>query len=252
MVKKHTGASSTDSRSAAHPAGTFDGERHGYGIMKQVDADSQGKVKMGPGTLYGSMGRMMEAGLIRESDKRVDPEMDDERRIYYKLAGAGAGGAGSGVRAVSRRSGGGGRTVGVWPVTSRSGAIERGMRCYCGCIHGPSVSGSAGDGAVLSRPVPGTPKRQSWIVRVRIVGLYGDVGGSHCWRTQLSRSQLSRTMLRAALVALGLLMVPLVAPSRMTPGWNWPPRAFVLVYVLFFGTALAYGLIARKMGAWTY
>ena len=56
------------------------GERHGYGIMKQGEADSQGKVKMGPGTLYGSMGRMMEAGLIRESDKRVDPEMDDERR----------------------------------------------------------------------------------------------------------------------------------------------------------------------------
>ena len=61
------------------------GERHGYGIMKQAEVDSQGKVKMGPGTLYGSMGRMMEAGLIRESDKRVDPEMDDERRIYYKI-----------------------------------------------------------------------------------------------------------------------------------------------------------------------
>ena len=44
-----------------------------------MQADSQGKAKMGPGTLYGSMGRMMEAGLIRESDKRVDPEMDDER-----------------------------------------------------------------------------------------------------------------------------------------------------------------------------
>jgi DNA-binding PadR family transcriptional regulator len=65
------------------------GERHGYGVMKQVEADSQGKVKMGPGTLYGSMGRMTEAGLIRESDKRVDPEMDDERRIYYELTGAG-------------------------------------------------------------------------------------------------------------------------------------------------------------------
>ncbi len=65
------------------------GERHGYAIMKQVEADSQGKVKMGPGTLYGSVARMMEAGLIRESDKRVDPEMDDERRIYYKLTGAG-------------------------------------------------------------------------------------------------------------------------------------------------------------------
>src|SRR5258708_2926583 len=61
------------------------GERHGYGIMKQVQADSQGKAKMGPGTLYGSMGRMLEAGLSGESDKRVDPEIDDERRIYYEL-----------------------------------------------------------------------------------------------------------------------------------------------------------------------
>jgi DNA-binding PadR family transcriptional regulator len=65
------------------------GERHGYGIMKQVKEDSQGKVKMGPGTLYGSVGRMMEAGLIRESGKRIDPQMDDERRIYYKLTGTG-------------------------------------------------------------------------------------------------------------------------------------------------------------------
>src|SRR5439155_27299429 len=64
------------------------GERHGYGTMKQVQADSQGKAKMGPGTLYGSMGRMKEAGLIRESDKRVDPEMDDERRIDYELTSA--------------------------------------------------------------------------------------------------------------------------------------------------------------------
>ena len=64
-------------------------------------------------------------------------------------------------------------------------------------------------------------------------------------------SQLSRTMLRAAFVALGLLMIPLVA-SRMVEGWNWPPRAFVLVYVLFFGTALAYGLIARRMNARAY
>jgi DNA-binding PadR family transcriptional regulator len=65
------------------------GERHGYGIMKQVEADSQEKVSMGPGTLYGSIKRMLEAGLIRESDKRVDPEMDDERRIYYEITGAG-------------------------------------------------------------------------------------------------------------------------------------------------------------------
>jgi DNA-binding PadR family transcriptional regulator len=64
-------------------------ERHGYGIMKEVERDSQSKVKMGPGTLYGSLGRMMEAGLIRESGRKVDPEMDDERRIYYKITGLG-------------------------------------------------------------------------------------------------------------------------------------------------------------------
>ena len=46
-------------------------ERHGYGIMKQVESDSQGKVSMGPGTLYGSIRRMIEAGLVRESDKAI-------------------------------------------------------------------------------------------------------------------------------------------------------------------------------------
>ena len=64
-------------------------QRHGYGIMKQVKSESQGKVKMGPGTLYGSLGRMMEAGLIRESDKKVDPELDDERRVYYEITALG-------------------------------------------------------------------------------------------------------------------------------------------------------------------
>ncbi len=64
-------------------------ERHGYGIMKQVESDSRGQVKMGPGTLYGSLGRMIEAGLIRESDKAVDPNMDDERRVYYAITALG-------------------------------------------------------------------------------------------------------------------------------------------------------------------
>src|SRR6266498_5174034 len=65
------------------------GERHGYGIMKQVEADSQGKVSMGAGTLYGSLKRMLDAGLVKESEKRVDPEMDDKRRIYYQITGVG-------------------------------------------------------------------------------------------------------------------------------------------------------------------
>jgi DNA-binding PadR family transcriptional regulator len=64
-------------------------ERHGYGIMKQVEADSQGRVKMGPGTLYGSLGRMINTGLIGQSDKKVDPALDDERRIYYKITALG-------------------------------------------------------------------------------------------------------------------------------------------------------------------
>ena len=64
-------------------------ERHGYGIMKQVESDSQGKVKMGPGTLYGSLARMMSAGLLCESDKRIDPKLDDERRVYYKITALG-------------------------------------------------------------------------------------------------------------------------------------------------------------------
>jgi len=65
------------------------GELHGYGIMKQVEADSQGKIKMGAGTLYGSLKRMLDAEFIKESYKRVDSEMDDARRIYYQITGVG-------------------------------------------------------------------------------------------------------------------------------------------------------------------
>ena len=64
-------------------------ERHGYGIMKQVESDSKGKVNMGPGTLYGSIRRMIDAGLICESNNKIDPELDDERRVYYEITGLG-------------------------------------------------------------------------------------------------------------------------------------------------------------------
>ena len=66
-----------------------DQERHGYGIMKQVRADSNGKIKMGPGTLYGAIGRMLDQGLLSESDKKVDPKIDDERRVYYRITSLG-------------------------------------------------------------------------------------------------------------------------------------------------------------------
>jgi DNA-binding PadR family transcriptional regulator len=62
-----------------------DGEKHGYAIMLEVEAHTAGLVKMGPGTLYGSIKRMLEGGLIAESDERPDPDLDDQRRRYYCL-----------------------------------------------------------------------------------------------------------------------------------------------------------------------
>jgi DNA-binding PadR family transcriptional regulator len=62
-----------------------DGELHGYGIMKEVETHTQGQVNMGPGTLYGSIKRMLAANLIEETDERPDPSLDDERRRYYRL-----------------------------------------------------------------------------------------------------------------------------------------------------------------------
>lgn len=66
-----------------------DGEKHGYAIMLEVEACSNGEMSMGPGTLYGSIKRMLAAGLIEESDQRPDPALDDERRRYYRLTGVG-------------------------------------------------------------------------------------------------------------------------------------------------------------------
>lgn len=62
-----------------------DAERHGYGIIKEVEARTDGAVRLGPGTLYGSIKRMLDDGVIEESDERPDPEADDERRRYYRL-----------------------------------------------------------------------------------------------------------------------------------------------------------------------
>jgi len=66
-----------------------DGEKHGYGIMLEVEANTKGQVLMGPGTLYGSIKRMLKADLIEESDERADPQMDDQRRKYYRLTDLG-------------------------------------------------------------------------------------------------------------------------------------------------------------------
>ena len=59
-------------------------EKHGYAIMRDVELLSDGLVKIGPGTMYGSIKRMLGEGLIEESEKRPAADSDDERRRYYR------------------------------------------------------------------------------------------------------------------------------------------------------------------------
>src|SRR2546427_4406755 len=66
-----------------------DGEAHGYAVMQEVTRRSGGVVRLGPGTLYGAISRLLEDGIIEESEHRPDPEMDDTRRRYYRLTNFG-------------------------------------------------------------------------------------------------------------------------------------------------------------------
>jgi DNA-binding PadR family transcriptional regulator len=60
-------------------------EQHGYGIMQEVLDRTNGKVHLWPATLYGTLARLIDAGLIEESEERPAEELDDARRRYYKL-----------------------------------------------------------------------------------------------------------------------------------------------------------------------
>ena len=66
-----------------------EGERHGYAIARSVEEVSGGEVRMGPGTLYGSIQRMLRASLIEESSGRRRAAEDDERRRYYRITAFG-------------------------------------------------------------------------------------------------------------------------------------------------------------------
>jgi DNA-binding PadR family transcriptional regulator len=66
-----------------------DRERHGYAIMQDVSARTDGTLRLSPGTLYGSIKRMLQEGLIEELDERPDPEHDDVRRRYYRITSLG-------------------------------------------------------------------------------------------------------------------------------------------------------------------
>ena len=66
-----------------------EGERHGYALKREILRCTGGKVNLGSGALYGSINRMLELQLIKESDERPDPHLDDERRRYYRITGFG-------------------------------------------------------------------------------------------------------------------------------------------------------------------
>lgn len=73
-------------------------ERHGYGIVLEVERMTGGRTRMGPGTLYGTIKRLLSAGLIEESGDRPDPELDDERRRYYRITDLGSRVTGAEIR----------------------------------------------------------------------------------------------------------------------------------------------------------
>lgn len=62
-----------------------DEERHGYAIMQEIERLTDGRTRMGPGTLYGTIKRLLSAGLIEEAAERPDATLDDERRRYYRI-----------------------------------------------------------------------------------------------------------------------------------------------------------------------
>src|SRR3982750_327995 len=62
-----------------------DGERHGYAIAQEIEETTEGQIRMGPGTLYGSIQRMLTASLIDEAPARRRPSDEDGRRRYYRM-----------------------------------------------------------------------------------------------------------------------------------------------------------------------
>jgi len=78
-----------------------DDDRHGYAIIQDIAARTGGELKLSAGTLYRSIQRMLEQGLITETRERPRPEDDDERRRYYRITAEGAAAA----KAEARRLG---------------------------------------------------------------------------------------------------------------------------------------------------
>ena len=66
------------------------GEQHGYAVMRDVSQRTGGRIDLHAGTLYRALGRLLDGGLIQELDERPAPDLDDQRRRYYRLTSFGA------------------------------------------------------------------------------------------------------------------------------------------------------------------
>ena|SRR5215212_10031643 len=77
-------------------------ERHGYAIIKDVEASTEGELRLSPGTLYRSIQRMLEEGLIVESNRRPARALDDERRRYYRITPLGVAAARAELRRLTQ------------------------------------------------------------------------------------------------------------------------------------------------------
>ena len=73
-------------------------ERHGYAIMREIARMTEGATRLGPGGVYTTIKRLLDDGLIEESDERPDLELDDQRRRYYRLTALGRSVAATEVR----------------------------------------------------------------------------------------------------------------------------------------------------------
>jgi DNA-binding PadR family transcriptional regulator len=222
-------------------------ERHGYGIMKEVEADSEGKVKMGPGTLYGSLGRMLEAGLICESDKKRDPDMDDERRIYYKITGLGGLAAELEPRDMIAEQKPCTQQLRIphIPLTHVQNLCAKLLRLPKPCdnwrrngqtFNDICASGEKREADCSVSPF-GFAETSAGIIRENIT-------------VALMQNITRRLMVWAVVVAL-VLFIPLVA-MQFTSEVNWTLSDFVFAGVLLFGTGLTYELVARKAGGIAY
>jgi len=79
-----------------------DEERHGYGIMQEIAQRTGGEVRLGPGTLYGTIKRMLAEGFIEESGERPEASPDEERRRYYRLTASGRAAASAEARRLAQ------------------------------------------------------------------------------------------------------------------------------------------------------